>query len=79
MPPEVACPSKLFSNQPYLSSNQKCTSGINSLDNLFLYSVAVQLCCYLKLNSVATSVLDGCSQFLRQVECTHYFLFSFIL
>lgn len=59
MPPEVACSSKLFTNQPYLSNNQKCNCGINSLDNLFLCSVATQLCCHLKLNSVATLALDG--------------------
>lgn len=78
MPPEVACSSKLFTNQPYLSNNQKCKCGINSLDNL-LCSMATQLCCHLKLNSVATLVLDGCSLFLRQVEYAHYFLLSFIL
>lgn len=67
MPPEVACPSKLFTNQSYLSNNQKCICRLNSLDNLFLCSVVIQLCCYLKLNSIATSVLDGRSQFLRRV------------
>lgn len=39
MPPEVGSCSKLCTNQPYLSNNQKFMCGINSLDNLFLHSL----------------------------------------
>lgn len=63
MPPEVACPSKLCTNQHHLSDNQKCTCGINSLDNLFLRCVGTHLCCHVNLNSLATSILVGDSAF----------------
>ena len=71
MPPDIACPSKLCTSQCYLSNNQKRTCEINSLDNLFLHSVGTQLCCHVNLNSLATSVLVGDSQFLTQVDYSH--------
>lgn len=76
MPLEVTCPGKMCTYQDYLSNNQERTCGINNLDNLFLHSVGTQLCHHVHLNFLATSMLVGDLQLLKEAEYSHYFLFS---
>lgn len=68
MPPEVACPGMLCTKQPYLSSNQKCTRAIHSLDNLVspFCGNSVVLSCKSEISCF--SVLVGDLQFLMEVE-----------